>query len=91
MLNKLELGCVVASQGTATIFNGQEERLNWFLARHQSGDWGSLPESAVEENERALRDGGKVKSAYIFDGFKVLVVTEADRSTTKVLLPEELQ
>jgi hypothetical protein len=39
---------------------------------------------------QALRDGDRLLSAYQFDdGFKVWIITEADRSATTVLLPED--
>lgn len=60
------------------------------LARHAAGDWGDLDPEDKQLNERALRDGGRLFSAYRFGaGPKVWVITEADRAATTVLLPEE--
>jgi len=60
------------------------------LTRHAVGDWGELDPEDKQLNERALRDGGRLFSAYRFAaGSKVWVITEADRATTTVLLPED--
>ena len=60
------------------------------IARHASGDWGDLCPEDKEANEDALRVGARVLSAYHTDsGRKFWIITEADRSVTTVLLPEE--
>ncbi len=59
------------------------------LRRHQAGDWGDLDEEDKRRNGEALRDGSRVFSAYRFDAVKFWVITEADRSATTILLPEE--
>jgi hypothetical protein len=60
------------------------------LARHASGDWGDLGADDKRLNDRAVRDCGRLLSAYKLDGgVKVWIITEADRSATTVLLPDE--
>ena len=60
------------------------------LARHAAGDWGDLDLKDKQLNERALRDGGRLFSAYcLAAGSKVWIITEADRAATTVLLPED--
>lgn len=60
------------------------------LARHAAGDWGDLGPEDKQLNERALKDGGRIFSAYRFAaGSSVWVITEADRAATTVLLPDE--
>jgi hypothetical protein len=65
------------------------------LSRHHRGDWGDLDPEDREANERALRTGGRLVSAYkLDDGRKVWVITVAEdaagrRSHTTVLLPDE--
>lgn len=60
------------------------------LERHQSGDWGDLCEEDKEENERALKMGYRIFSSYHDrHGTKFWIITEADRSLTTILLPEE--
>ena len=61
-----------------------------FLIRHKNGDWGALPAEDVQENERALRDGSRLFSAYDTRlGSRLWVTTEWDRSITTLLLPAE--
>jgi hypothetical protein len=44
----------------------------------------------AQSNELALKDGSRLLSAYtLTGGEKIWVITEADRSSTTVLLPEE--
>jgi hypothetical protein len=61
-----------------------------FLHRHISADWGELSEEDVQENERSLREGFRLLSAYrTAKGQKIWIIIEADRSATTLLLPEE--
>jgi len=60
------------------------------IRRHQAGDWGDLEEGDRESNDRALIQGGRILSAYAAaNGLKFWIITEADRSVTTVLLPED--
>jgi len=60
------------------------------IARHHSGDWGAIYVEDKELNDRALVHGGRLVSMYCCDtGPKFLIITEADRSRTTVLLPVE--
>ena len=66
-----------------------EEQMN-ALARHAMCDWGDLDQDDWAENESSLRAGNRVLSAYrSIDGVKFWIITEADRSVTTLLLPEE--
>ena len=61
-----------------------------YFARHQMGDWGDLEEEDRKSNEVAVGLGERIFSAYnIPNGPKVWVITEADRSATTLLLPDE--
>ena len=62
-----------------------------FLTRHVSGDWGEvLCEEDRQLNDEALLDGSRLFSAYrTSSGEKIWIITEADRSSTCLLLPEE--
>ncbi len=60
------------------------------LTRHAAGDWGDVCEEDRQENELSLREGFRLFSVYqSAAGEKFWVITEADRSATTVLLPEE--
>ena len=61
-----------------------------FLFRHLDGDWGELSPEDIRENELSLQYGWRLLSAYTLStGVRVWVITEADRSVTTFLLPEE--
>jgi hypothetical protein len=61
-----------------------------FLRRHMSCDWLEMTDDDAEENELSLREGFRVLSAYrTSKGQKVWIITEADRSSTTILLPDE--
>ena len=60
------------------------------LRRHQAGDWGEICPDDRQVNEDALLYGNRILSAYsLADGTKLWIITEADRSVTTILLPEE--
>lgn len=60
------------------------------LLRHSRGDWGEVDEHDRQANEDALKDNARLLSVYrSADGTKFWVITEADRSVTTVLLPED--
>jgi hypothetical protein len=61
-----------------------------FLRRHFSGDWSELSDEDATENELSLREGFRVLSAYrTAKGQRLWIITEADRSSTTILLPDE--
>jgi hypothetical protein len=67
-----------------------DEEPNKFLDRHASGDWGELDEHDRKANEYAVENGLRVLSAYtLSSGERIWIITEADRSSTCILLPEE--
>ena len=60
------------------------------LARHAGGDRGDLDDADRRESELSLKEGFRLLSAYRgADGTKFWVITEADRSVTTVLLPQD--
>jgi hypothetical protein len=59
------------------------------LTRHATGDWGELCAFDRRQNEIALRDGHRVLSSYPIGTERVWIITEANRSVTTILLPEE--
>ncbi len=87
----VELGEVVATPGALEALEKAGVLPLRLLGRHQSGDWGDISEDDKRENELSLKEGFRLLSAYKLpgDGGKVWIITEADRSVTTVLLPEE--
>jgi hypothetical protein len=60
------------------------------LGRHIRGDWGDVPPEDWNENNLSVREGFRVLSSYTDkNGTRFWIITEADRSSTTVLLPEE--
>ena len=59
------------------------------LKRHASGDWGDLCHEDIQENELSLKEGFRLLSAYKNEEEKIWIITEADRSATTILFPEE--
>ena len=90
------LGQVVATQGAMAI--GDMSLFNRCLNRHVRGDWGCVCEEDKETNNEALKAGDRILSAYAIDEARpckghgdntLWIITEADRSVTTFLLPEE--
>jgi hypothetical protein len=87
---RFDLGTVVATPGALEALILVRESPATFLARHAVGDWGDLGEDDRRENDRSLDYGCRLLSAYqLPDGSKIWIITEADRSSTTILLPGE--
>ncbi|MFY2646000.1 plasmid related protein [Achromobacter insuavis] len=85
----IQLGQVVATPGALNLL--QRANLNPFqmLLRHRSGDWGDVQMEDALANEAAAVHGNRVISSYEAAGERLWIITEADRSATTLLLPEE--
>lgn len=87
---KFNVGRVVATPGAIAAADKTGESFYPFLTRHQNGDWGDVGEEDAKANDTALETGERLLSIYhLKDGTKLWVITEADRSSTCFLLPEE--
>jgi hypothetical protein len=92
-----EVGVARFALGRTFITPGAKEALeiagqtaNEFLRRHATGDWGELSDEDVKENELSLAKGFRLLSRYeTTKGEPLWIITEADRSTTTILLPIE--
>jgi len=82
-------GRLLITPGAAGAFNPQEVLAA--LACHLRGDWGDLGPEDKHENDAALEHGGRLLSAYtrLEDEERLWIITEADRSATTALLPDE--
>jgi len=85
------LGQTVATPGALATLEEAEQTPSDLLCRHVVGDWGDVCEEDAEANNIALKDGSRIFSVYILPATdeKVWVITEADRSSTCILLPDE--
>jgi len=84
-------GQIVATPGALELLGELEISPSSLLERHLSGDWGEVPKEDARENEFSIKHGFRVVSSYnVGDGgHRIWVITEADRSSTCLLLPEE--
>lgn len=83
VMPKVELGQVVATPGALHALRAAGHTPDDFLGRHVGGDWGEVDGHDHKQNQIALREGGRLLSAYTTrTGEEVWVITEADRSHT---------
>ena len=81
-------GRIVATPGALEAFT--DEQISTCIRRHLGGDWGDLCEEDKDLNEQAVVSDCRIMSSYVFpDDKKLWIITEADRSSTTLLLPEE--
>ncbi len=84
------LGQTVATPGALNALGDASQSPLEFLRRHQTGDWGELCDADKRENELSVKHGFRILSAYrTTRDVRLWVITEADRSATTILLPEE--
>ena len=89
MTAPLPLGRVLATPEALKLLIEVDGHPFDLLARHATGDWGELCAFDRRQNEIALRQGYRVLSSYSVGEERVWIITEADRSITTILLPEE--
>ena len=63
--------------------------LESFIERHRRGDWGLVSDDDKALNDDAALNGGQILSVYMLTSIRIWIITEANRSVTTVLLPEE--
>jgi len=86
-MSKFPLGQVVATSGAMSY---DRSTLEACLKRHENGDWGKVCDEDKALNDEALKLGNRILSAYEMpNGETLWIITEADRSVTTFLLPEE--
>ncbi|MCX7292053.1 MAG: hypothetical protein NTY28_13400 [Janthinobacterium sp.] len=83
------LGAAVATPGALDLLDRAGTNASTYLARHQSGDFGSICLDDEQANRVAILHGFRILSAYKISDEKLWVITEADRSATTLLLPSE--
>jgi hypothetical protein len=85
---RFPLGNIYMTQGISDRIN-MGLQINDYLERHHCGDWGDLCEVDKRANIMALVNRDRLLSAYDTPAGKIWIITEADRSITTILLPEE--
>lgn len=79
------LGKVVATPGAMAL----KVDFRPYLAMHQCGFWGDVCPEDWQENDLSVKQGFRILSAYVVSNGRFWIITESDRSSTTVLLPEE--
>ncbi|HXI65381.1 MAG TPA: hypothetical protein VNH14_12830 [Gemmatimonadales bacterium] len=84
------LGRLFATPGALRAVVESGDDLFPYLARHARGDWGDVDNEDWLLNDQAVRAGTRLLSAYrLRDGTRIWIITEADRSATTLLRPDE--
>ena len=93
MADKFPMGRLVTTAGVNDRASSDEAFARFVrksLQRHEQGDWGDLSAEDKRENEFSLKKGFRLLSAYENGSQpKIWIITEADRSVTTVLFPDE--
>lgn len=85
---RFRLGRIVATPNALAALT--QEEVFRAIARHQSGDWGDVSDEDRKENEFSLTRNLRLFSVYhSVTGVRFYIITEADRSVTTILLPED--
>jgi hypothetical protein len=84
-----KLGSVVATPAALQLCQANGVNLLTLLGRHFGGDWGDLSAEDVAANVQAIQHELRIFSSYVIGGEKVWVTTEADRSSTCLLLAHQ--
>lgn len=84
------LGQLLVTPGAMEALSQMNISAESIFQRHVLGDWGDISHEDKQQNDLAVEMGGRILSGYILpDERKVWVITEADRSATTILLPDE--
>ena len=85
---KFRLGRIVATPNALDHITNED--ILAAIGRHQAGDWGDVDGHDRAANDLALQTGTRILSAYRSrNNTKFWILTEADRSITTILLPED--
>jgi hypothetical protein len=90
MTPRFDLGQILCTPGYEALQPTWQDTIT-LLRKHVTLDPdGSLLDAEDQQlNDHDARQGGRILSAYALRGTKVWIITEADRSVTTFLLPEE--
>ena len=87
---KFPLGKLVATSVALEALGNSGQTPQFFLNRHVQGDWGEVCPSDKELNNEAVVAGERILPAdRTLRNVRIWLITEADRASTCILLPEE--
>lgn len=86
-----QLGRLVATPGALELLERLRIEPLELVVRHVSGDYGTISKHDRQDNDRAIAQEDRILSAYYLGERqeKLWIITEADRSVTTLLLPDE--
>lgn len=84
------LGQIVMTIGAKEALTESNQLPNEFITKHQTGDFGTIGKEDWQENLLSIKEGFRILSAYkTIKDERLWIITEADRSSTTILLPSE--
>jgi hypothetical protein len=88
------LGSVYATPAVLRHLEQHGRKPSELLAYHAGGEWGHVPPKDADANDRAVNDGSRILSAYLVEGRRIWVITDAAnddgaRTSTVLLFAEE--
>ena len=84
------LGQIVATPGAIEALTEAKTPPMSLLIRHVAGDFGDIDSEDWQTNLDAIQEHARILSAYsLKTGEKLWIITEADRSSTCILRPDE--
>lgn len=87
---RFPLGELVTTPGALAALTEAGQSPQQFVARHQAADWGECCSDDQIANDQALLHGERLISVYrTAINVRIWIITEADRASTCILLPEE--
>ena len=86
---RFPLGRLLATPGALRLLEDAGADPLALLARHVAGDWGEVPPEDAKENALSVEHGFRILSSYHVGEGRIWIITEADRSVTTLLLPDE--
>jgi hypothetical protein len=89
-MRRFPLGKLLMTPGAIDALDQSGESALSFLRRHAAGDWGTVGGEDRKLNDEATINGSRILSAYLTTrGDRIWIISEADRSATTILLPDE--
>ncbi len=86
----LDLGMVVATPSALEVLKESNQCFLEFINRHRHHDWGDVCQEDWNLNNQSVLEGTRILSSYkTKKNEKIWIITEADRSSTCLLLPSE--
>lgn len=87
-ITSFELGQTVITPNAKQTLHSADLMIS--LHRHVTGDWGDCDPEDAQQNDVAMNSGLRLFSVYHDrEGVRFWIITEADRSSTTILLPED--